>query len=69
MLGLGLLLVPPVATLVLAALSVGLTRHDRANVPPPPPVYDVLFPLAVVATFVCVPLGVYNLYRAFKRDV
>ena len=66
--GLLLIIVPPVTALVLAAVSVDVTKHDRGNAPTPAPWYDVLFPLALIATFVCLPIGVYLIYKAFARS-
>lgn len=63
-LGVFLIIVPPVLVLASGALSVeeGKVGTD-AN-----PLWDVLFPIGLIASFLCIPFGVYVIYRAL-RDV
>ena len=62
-LGVFLVLVPPVATLSFAALSVGVSRHTDGTVPAPA-IWDALFPFAFISCFFSVPIGVYVIFRA-----
>ncbi len=65
-LGVFLVIVPPVAAVAMAALSVGLTRHDDAT-KTMPAIYDALFPIFFLASFFSVPIGIYLIIRALKK--
>ncbi|MEX2243050.1 MAG: hypothetical protein WD716_04295 [Fimbriimonadaceae bacterium] len=63
-LGLFLVIVPPVAALVLASLSVSVDRHALKADGPAPAIWDVLFPIAFISCFFLVPIGIYVIFRA-----
>jgi hypothetical protein len=63
-LGVFLILVPPVAAAVFAALSVGVSKHQTDV--QSPSLYDALFPLFFLASFFTVPIGIYIIYRALR---
>lgn len=62
-LGVFLIIVPPVLVLASGALSVeeGKVGTD-AN-----PLWDVMFPIGLLACFLCIPLGAYLIFRAIKN--
>lgn len=66
-LGVFLIIGPPVAALALAALAVDLTRHDE-GLKPTPALYDALFPVFFIASFLSVPIGIWLLFKAIRRS-
>ncbi len=65
-LGVFLIITPPALVLVSAALSVTQERHVREGRADPAPYWDVLFPLALIACFICIPAGVYVIFKALR---
>ncbi len=67
-LGIFLIITPPALVLVSAAFSVAQERQLRDGRADPAPYWDVLFPLALIACFICIPAGVYMIFKALTRD-
>jgi hypothetical protein len=65
-LGVFLIIVPPMLALLSAAMSVSTERHVREGRIESAPYWTVLFPLALVATFVCIPLGIFVIFKALQ---
>lgn len=63
-LGLFFVITPPALLLLSAAMSVRQERLVRDDRIPSAPVWDVLFPLALVACFLCIPLGAYIVFKS-----
>jgi hypothetical protein len=63
-LGVFLIIVPPVLVLASGALSVAEGDAVRRSGESANPLWDVLFPIGLIASFLCIPLGAYVIYRA-----
>jgi hypothetical protein len=59
-----LVITPPALLLLSAAMSVERERHVREGRLDPAPYWETLFPIALVACFIGIPLGAYLAYRA-----
>ena len=62
--GVFLIITPPALALLSASMSIDQERLVSDGRIDPAPYWNVLFPLALVACFLCIPLGAYVIFKA-----
>ena len=67
--GLFLIIVPPTLMLVSAKFAVDQERWVRQGLEGPSPVWNAVFPIALLASIIGIPFGGYLIFRALKNQV